>query len=152
MRTYIAICTSIAVVFTAFVVYKAKYTQTGETAKYTMLTSTCDLNKQNCQAFHQRLGKIGISITPRPIQAKQKLSLQVHIEKDVSLVQIDFQGVDMNMGYHRPALRRAREGIYQAETILPSCTHKKMKWKATTRIQYQDELFIAAFPFTIISP
>ena len=94
--------------------------------------SDCDLNHQSCGADLPGGGHIELSVDPRPIPSLRPIKLALAatgIEPDK--VELDFTGVDMNMGYNRPELKRAPSGEYQGRTTLPACITGSMEWQAT---------------------
>jgi hypothetical protein len=62
-------------------------------------------------------------------------------------VQVDFVGVDMDMGYNRPSLTEAGPGIYRGEGMLPICVRDRMAWEARLLIGTPAGLLAAPFRF-----
>jgi hypothetical protein len=50
-------------------------------------------------------------------------------------VEIDFAGVDMDMGYNRPLLQEATDGVFKGEATLPVCVTGRMTWQATVLVE-----------------
>ena len=87
-------------------------------------------------------------MTPDGIPVAQPLVLTVALEGLVAdAVEVDFQGVDMNMGYNRVRLARAPDGRFSGEAMLPACIRGAMSWQATITLDMDDGPWEAAFFF-----
>ena len=76
-------------------------------------------------------GRVRFAVEPSAIPVVEPLRLQVWTEDlDVSLVEVDFSGVDMNMGFNRPRLERVAPGRFAGEGMLPVCVRARMSWEA----------------------
>ena len=53
----------------------------------------------------------------------------------IRVVVIDFSGVDMDMGYNRPLLQEATDGVFKGEATLPVCVTGRMTWQATVLVE-----------------
>lgn len=88
---------------------------------------SCDLSVGFC-----RLEDFEISISPRPL--KPENTFKIHVKKMGSTqdypVEVDIQGVELNMGYIRPTLSEKIKGEYEGEFYLPACELSEMQWKA----------------------
>ena len=96
----------------------------------------CDLHRQACGATLPDGGRLELSITPRPIPMVQPLAVEVRVNGiEVGKAEIDFAGVDMNMGYNRPQLAPAGAGRFVGSASLPVCITGSMAWKATVLLE-----------------
>jgi len=96
----------------------------------------CDLHRQACGAALPDGGRLELSITPRPIPMVQPLSVEVRVSGiEVGKVEIDFVGIDMNMGYNRPQLAPAGDGRFTGAASLPVCITGSMAWQATVLLE-----------------
>lgn len=96
----------------------------------------CDLHRQACGAALPDGGRLELSITPRPIPMVRPLSVDVRVSGiDVGKVEIDFVGIDMNMGYNRPQLTPAGVGRFTGSASLPVCITGSMAWQATVLLE-----------------
>lgn len=114
---------------------------------------SCDLNKTTCQSQFSDGSRVSLSITPSPIIGLTPLQIQVEthgIEADS--VEVDFSGVGMNMGYHRPVLKQVMPGRYTGTWVLAVCTLERMSWEATVLIDTKDGTRAAPFRFDVIRP
>ena len=111
--------------------------------------SSCNPSVEDCTISLPRGGQLRLSIAPRPIRALQKLSLEVAITGwKAEKVEIDFDGVDMSMGYNRPVL--SGDGRkFSGQTMLPVCITGTMTWKATVVVTTDKERIAAPFHFEI---
>jgi len=114
----------------------------------------CDLHKRACVARLPDGGRIELSITPRPIPMITPLLVEVKTTGiEASKVEVDFAGVDMNMGYNRPELTgagAASPGLFRAEAMLPVCVTGKMAWAATVLVETGRERIAAPFRFNSV--
>jgi len=110
---------------------------------------SCDPSVEDCTIPLPRGGQLTLSIAPRPVRALQKLSLQVEIAgMKAEKVEIDFDGVDMSMGYNRPVLS-GDGGRFSGQATLPICVTGTMTWKATVVVTTENERFAAPFHFEV---
>ena len=113
--------------------------------------SSCDISVQECSVQLPQGAQLTLSIDPRPIRAMQKLTIKVDITGnglDPRKVEIDFAGVDMNMGYNRPELSGGSRH-FSGQTILPICITGTMTWKATVLITKDQEKIAIPFQFSV---
>lgn len=98
--------------------------------------AACDLHRQACGAALPDGGRLELSITPRPIPMVRPLSVEVRVSGiDADKVEIDFTGIDMNMGYNRPQLAPAGDGRFTGSASLPVCITGSMAWQATVLLE-----------------
>ena len=84
------------------------------------LDPACDLHKNACTLPFPKTGSVTFSMHPKDIPILQPVQLQVNIEGlEVSSVEVDFVGVDMEMGYNRPVLEKKSSVKYTGEMIIP---------------------------------
>lgn len=108
----------------------------------------CDLHRRPCVAEVPGGGRVELSVAPRPIPMVTPLQIEVKLAGiEASKVEVDFAGVDMNMGYNRPALAAAGPGRFAGEAMLPVCVTGKMAWQATAIIEAGRRRIAAPFRF-----
>lgn len=111
----------------------------------------CDLHKRACAALLPDGSRIELSIAPRPIPMVTPLQVEVKTAGlEASKVEVDFAGVDMNMGYNRPELAAAGPGLFRAEAMLPVCVTGKMAWSATVLVETGRSRIAAPFRFNSV--
>ena len=126
------------------------YPELVETA---VLDPNCDLRQGPCTSQLPSGGSIGFGIEPRSIPLLKRLRLQVRTAGVNALsVQVDFSGVDMNMGYNRFALSREADGLFTGEAVLPVCVRQWMRWKATVMVSTPAGIVAAPFLFDTVAP
>jgi hypothetical protein len=112
------------------------------------LNPACDLHAGPCASDIPGGGRIELSIEPRPIPLLRPLRLVVKAQGlDARQVEIDFTGVDMNMGYNRPQLKQEGEQ-FTGETVLPVCITGRMSWQAAVVVTTPKLKAVAPFQFT----
>lgn len=111
----------------------------------------CDLHRRACAAQVPGGGLIELSIAPRPIPMVAPLQVEVRVAGiDPARVEVDFAGVDMNMGFNRPELAAAGPGLFRAEAMLPVCVTGKMAWQATVIVDTGRQRVAAPFRFNSV--
>lgn len=96
----------------------------------------CNLNLESCSAVLPGGGRVELSSSVRPVPMIKPFLIQLTV---VGLrptrVEVDFSGVDMNMGFNRPLLQDQGNGRYVAEVTLPVCVTGQMDWQVTVLIE-----------------
>jgi hypothetical protein len=81
------------------------------------------------------------------------LHLEVVVEgAEASDVELDFRGVDMNMGLNRARLHGESDGVFEGEGMLPVCASGRMLWEARVLLQTERGLVAAPFRFWTTRP
>jgi len=111
----------------------------------------CDLHRRACAAQVPGGGRIELSIAPRPIPMVTPLQVEVATAGlEPVKVEVDFAGVDMNMGYNRPELAAVGPGRFASEAMLPVCVTGKMAWQATVIVESGRQRIAAPFRFNSV--
>lgn len=114
------------------------------------LNTSCDLHAGPCSSVVPGGGKIELSIEPRPIPLLRPLNLVVKTQGlEAHRVEIDFIGVDMNMGFNRPELKREKDNRFAGQATLPVCITGRMEWQATVLVTSDN--ITAAAPFRFVT-
>lgn len=117
-----------------------------DSAMMAPLDPACDLQRGPCQAAFPGGGKVTLSLEPRPIQVLKPVQIRVQTQGiDAQAVQVDFRGVDMDMGYNRPQLKAVAGGEYTGTWALGSCGLERMVWEATVLIETAQGKLAAPF-------
>jgi hypothetical protein len=118
------------------------------------LNNRCDLRAGSCEvAFPQTGARVAFEVTPRQIPVAEKLRLAVRTEGvEARTVEVDFAGVDMNMGYNRARLEQTGPGEFSGTGMLPVCVRDRMTWEARVLLQTQLGLIAAPFRFETFRP
>jgi hypothetical protein len=112
------------------------------------LDTTCDLQAGPCASSIPDGGRIMLSIAPHPIPLLRPLQLNVKVEGlDARMVEVDFAGVNMNMGYNRHVLVAQSPGQYTGEASLPVCISGRMAWQASVIVSTGKIKAVAPFRF-----
>lgn len=119
-----------------------------------VLPEDCDLNAGPCTAKRARGGTITLDISPRPVPMLRELELRLMLDEPAraalgtpDTLELDLAGVEMFMGYQRPALEHAGEGRYHGTTTLPVCVTESMTWAATAMPSGAPDEAFAQFRF-----
>ena len=104
-------------------------------ADQTLPISDCDLQQQACAVALPGGTRISLNVSPQPIPMVKPFTVTAHVESGhLEAAEIDFAGVDMNMGLNRFSLKEARPGEWQAEARIPVCVTGRMAWQATLTV------------------
>lgn len=110
----------------------------------------CDLQQGPCTLRFGDGATVTLSITPRPVEMLEPLTLQVQTEGiEPWSVAVDFQGINMNMGYNRPELTAEGAGRYTGSTMLPVCVRERMDWKVQVMVRNAEG--IRAAPYHLVT-
>ncbi len=96
--------------------------------------AACELRSGQCRMPLDH-GWVEFSISPPQVPLMQTLALTVRVDGlDVAGVQVDIRGLNMDMGFNRVRLQRLDNGAWRAETILPVCSQRRMRWEAAVQL------------------
>lgn len=109
----------------------------------------CDLRRGPCTGTLPNGASVRFGLEPRTIPLLEPLAIDVRVEGLRALgVDVDFAGVDMNMGYNRPSLAAEGEGHFVGKTVLPVCVRYRMDWEAKVLVRTTGGLVAAPFRFS----
>jgi len=112
--------------------------------------SDCDLGSGPCAVTLPTGGVAEIELSPRPIPALRPLQVSVALrDSNADKVEVDFAGVDMQMGFNRPQLTPAADGRFNGTTSLPVCVTGSMPWQATVMIHSGRSIIAVPFRFDV---
>lgn len=112
------------------------------------LNSGCDLVSGPCSVNFDEGGQVTLSVEPRGIPLVKPLRLMVTVQGlEPDGVEVDFAGVDMNMGYNRVRLEPDGTGRYAGQGILPVCVRDRMAWEAKVLLGTRAGYLVAPFRF-----
>ncbi len=138
---------------TAAAVYKVWPILFPEIAATAPLNPDCDLRAGPCTVEFSQGGKVTFGIVPETIPVVKPLTLNVALEGlEAERVEVDFAGVDMEMGFNRPQLNATGAGRYSGPGMLPVCVRSVMEWEARVLIYTKSGIMAAPFRFSTISP
>ncbi len=108
----------------------------------------CDLRSGPCWARFPDGGSISFGIQPSDIPIVTPLTLSVRARGlEVGAVEVDFAGVDMDMGFNRVRLSQRQAGDYQGQGMLPVCVRDRMIWEARVLIHSAAGIRAASYRF-----
>lgn len=109
----------------------------------------CNLQKQNCAVNLPSGGKVELSLGARAVPLVKPFGVAVAVNGlAVDRVEVDFVGVDMNMGYNRPELAKRGDGQFVGEATLPVCISGHMDWQATLLIETGNQRIAVPYRFS----
>jgi len=109
----------------------------------------CNLQREACSVALPSGGKVTLAMGTRPVPLVKPFELQVTTSGfSPTRVEVDFAGIDMNMGLNRPQLVARGEGSYAAEATLPVCITGHMDWQATVLVEAGSERIAIPYRFS----
>jgi hypothetical protein len=132
-------------------VYRVQPLLNPEVSMLAPLDPECDLRAGPCSADFSDGGRVIFGIQPSAIPLLKPLQLEVQLKGvEAQGVEVDLQGMDMNMGFNRPKLTQVGEGIFRGEGMLPVCVRDAMEWEAKVLVRTEQGLRAAPFRFITI--
>ncbi|ESQ13935.1 MAG TPA: hypothetical protein DIW77_17490 [Chromatiaceae bacterium] len=132
------------------VAYKAWPLLDSPIAERAPLNPHCDISHSSCSVHFSSGGSVQLDIRPRAITVLRPLQIRVQLKSlpKARRVQVDFAGLDMDMGYNRVTLSAADQaGNYAGSGMLPICVRSRMDWEARVLIELPDVVLAAPFRF-----
>ncbi|RIX42460.1 MAG: hypothetical protein D3M94_18130 [Rhodocyclales bacterium GT-UBC] len=112
----------------------------------------CNLHRQRCSVNLPGGGKVELSSSVQPIPMVKPFNIQVLLNGvAASRVEVDFAGLEMNMGLNRPVLQDQGGGRFIAEATLPVCITGEMEWQATVLIETASQRIAIPYRFSGIA-
>lgn len=109
----------------------------------------CNLQKQVCSVQLPSGGSVRLSMGTQPIPLVKPFVVTVEVSGTTpSRVEVDFAGVDMNMGINRPQLQSSAAGRFVGEATLPVCITGHMDWQATVLLEIGRERVAIPYRFS----
>jgi hypothetical protein len=111
----------------------------------------CDLRTDACSTRMDDGSRVTFSVEPKDIPVMKPLQLKVSLAGiSANGIEVDFSGVDMNMGFNRVKLNRDDEGIFSGEAILPVCVWDAMEWEAQVLLNTPKGLISVPYRFITV--
>lgn len=112
----------------------------------------CDIQRGPCALDLPQGGRLVLSLGDGPVPVLKPLPISVEVQGlEASRVEVDFAGVDMNMGLNRSQLAASRPGSYRGSTTLPVCVSGRMDWRATVTVESGRQRIAIPFVFTSVA-
>lgn len=123
------------------------YLEYKQTHKIDLPITNCDLREGPCSAVLPNGEILQLKITPTNMPVLTSVMLEVRTPHALKIknMHIRFKGKEMNMGEFHYVFQCQKEGIYTAQTVLPTCVHDQMIWEATLNIDAKREQLTVPF-------
>ncbi len=129
-------------------VYKAQPLLNPRPVLSAPLDPACDLRLGPCAAHFPGGGELTFEILPNTLPVLAPLTLRVGVKGlETHTAEVDFAGVDMNMGFNRVSLTAVGGSRFEGEGMLPTCVRDRMDWEARVLLQGPAGLRAAPFRF-----
>ena len=111
----------------------------------------CDLNRAACRVALPGGGQLELRMNPRPIPMVRPFQVEVKLEGiNAARVEVDFAGIEMNMGLNRIELAAGAAGVHAGEATLPVCITGQMDWQATVLVESGNQRIAVPFRFASV--
>ncbi len=135
--------TSTAVVLLSLTVIAARRCEHREslTEATTVSTPRCNLSRQTCR-FQLSTGQgNSLSATPIPTPAGRPIAFTLQSQaNEFNSANIEFEGVEMNMGVFRQALSSSGTDQFAGSLVLPLCVTGPMRWRVRLLVNGREGL------------
>lgn len=109
----------------------------------------CNLQREDCAVRLPDGGTVELSVGTRPIPLVKSFPLEVRTRGlAAERVEVDFSGVDMEMGFNRPQLAARGDGRFAGDATLPVCVTGRMVWQATVLVDSGATRIAVPYRFT----
>jgi hypothetical protein len=120
------------------------------------LNPACDLRQAACSVRFLDGGSVRLDIRPRGIPTVQPLAIAVQLAglPTPERVELDFAGLDMDMGFNRVPLTPVADapGRWSGTGMLPVCVRARMTWEARVLLHLPNGTLAAPFRFDTLQP
>lgn len=109
----------------------------------------CNLQTDSCSVTLPSGGRIELTLGTKPVPMVKPFEVQVTASGfSPRRIEVDFAGIDMNMGLNRPELAARGNGKFAAEATLPVCISGYMDWQVTVLVDTGAEQIAIPFRFS----
>lgn len=109
----------------------------------------CNLQRQACAVKLPSGGSVELAMATRPIPMVKPFEVRVTTRGFApGRVEVDFAGIEMNMGLNRPELAARGGGRFAGQVTLPVCITGAMDWQATVLIETGGERIAIPYRFS----
>lgn len=109
---------------------------------------SCDLQQTVCDTALGDGGRLQLDVGTRPMPLVQPFEVRLQVDGlAAKSVELDFSGVDMNMGVNRLGLQSLGNGRFVGSASLPICVTGQMLWQLLVVIQTDRERLAVPYRF-----
>lgn len=129
-------------------IYKFQPLLNPELAAVASVDPKCDLRAGPCVGKFPDGTEVSFSIEPRSIPLVKPLQLKAEVNgASAQGVEVDFVGLNMEMGFNRSRLKADGNGRFSGTGVLPVCIMTVMQWEARVLVKTERGLIAAPFRF-----
>ncbi len=83
--------------------------------------------------------RVRFTITPQPVRVMELLSFRVELQDfgEPQVVIVDLSMPNMIMGFNQVTMKKSNPGVYEGQTIIPTCTTGRTLWQARVIVDNQ---------------
>lgn len=129
-------------------IYKFQPLLNPELAAVASVDPKCDLRAGPCVGKFPDGTEVSFGIEPRSIPLVKPLQLKAEVNgASAQGVEVDFVGLNMEMGFNRSRLKADGNGRFSGTGVLPVCIMTVMQWEARVLVKTERGLIAAPFRF-----
>ena len=111
----------------------------------------CNLQRQACAVRLPSGGSVELAMGTRPVPMVKPFEVLVTVGGFApARVEVDFAGIEMNMGLNRPQLAARGDGRFSGQVTLPVCITGQMDWQATVLVETGGQRIAVPFRFASV--
>ena len=111
--------------------------------------AACNLQRQACAVKLPSGGSVELEMGTRPVPMVKPFEVRVTTSGiSPGRVEVDFAGIEMNMGFNRPELAPHGNGLHAAQVTLPVCITGAMDWQVTVLVENGGERIAIPYRFS----
>lgn len=110
----------------------------------------CDLHQGACNASFDQQRQIRLELSPKSITPSTPIRMTVNTPGIAATrVDVEFSGVNMNMGTIESELLSFDDGSFVGDSVLPVCVRRQMTWQAEVTVRGDDAVYRGLFTFDV---
>ncbi len=122
----------------------------GRTTYTAEMDPTCNPLESPCSVQFADGKRLSLTLESKPLTSVPSLLVMADTQGlELDGVQVEFEGVRMNMGTFRTPLSRVGDSTYAGDAVLAVCVRKRMAWSATLAGDGDSAIYRAIFTFNL---
>jgi len=119
--------------------------------KVSIVASDCDLRSGLCSVMLDDQ-TLQFRIEPKDIQVLKNLQISLKLPENAAIfpesVSVEFEGINMDMGYNRIFLEPQGQNLFKGSGMIPACTSDTMDWLVHLKLSLPGRLSDVQFRLT----
>jgi len=119
--------------------------------KVSIVASDCDLRSGLCQVMLDGQ-TLEFRIQPKDIQVLKPMQISLKLPENApifpEIVSVEFEGINMDMGFNRIFLEPQGKKLFKGSGMIPACTSETMDWLVHLKLSLPGRLLDVQFRLT----